>query len=142
MGPKVSVSTCSSFRSNYGGQHFKTSRHPTFCVPPALLEVLFVAVVAVEPEVSGLVAVDIACVAEPQAVVHIAVVFVVLIPACVLVFEVDIPGRPRSFVLPKISSFANSSSSGEIVHKESVHNSSCVRTSYGCGSKFSNVDLH
>jgi len=87
------------------------------------------------------VAVDTADVAEPQASVDTAAVFAVLIPACVLVFEVDIPGHPRSFVLPKIFSFASSSSSAEVVHKESVHDSSCVRTSYGCGSKFSNVDL-
>ena len=117
---------------------------PIFCVlrPPS--EVLFGAAVGVEPEVSELVfvAADIAYVSGPQASVHIAFVFAVLISVCGLVFEVDIPGPPRSFVLPRISSFANSSSSAEIVDKESVHNSSCVRTSYGCGSKFSNVDLY
>ena len=109
-----------------------------------LVEVLSGAVVAdVEPEVSepAFVAVDIAYVSEPQASVHIPSVFVVLIPACVLVFGVDTPGPPRFFVLPNISSFAKSSSSDEVVHKESVHNSSCVRTNYGCGSKFSSVDL-
>ena len=102
-----------------------------------------VAAVAVDPEVSELVfvAVDIADVSEPQASVDIAVVFVVLIPACVLVFEVHIPGPPRFFVLPKISSLANSSSSAEVLDKESVDSSSCVRTNYGCGSKSSNVDL-
>jgi hypothetical protein len=105
-------------------------------------EVVFVAVVA-DPAVAELVfvAVDIAYVSGPQASVGIAVVFVVLIPACVLVFEADIPGPPRSFVLHKIFSFANSSSSAEIVDKESVHSSTGVRTNYGCGSKFSNVDL-
>ena len=64
-----------------------------------------VAAVAVEPEVV-FVAVDIADVSEPQASVDIAVVFVVLIPACVLVLEVDIPdppgllSSPRSVLLP------------------------------------------
>ena len=87
------------------------------------------------------VAEDIADASEPQASVDMPVVSVVLTPACVLVFEVDIPGRPRFFVLPKIFLSANSSSSAEVVDKESVHNSSCVRTSYGCGSKFSNEDL-
>ena len=102
-----------------------------------------VAVVAVDPEVSELVfvVVDIAYVSEPQASVDIAVVFVVLIPACVLVFEVDIPGPPRFFVLPKICSFANSSSSVEIVDKESVHSSTGVHTNYGYCSNLSNVDL-
>ncbi len=105
--------------------------------------VVFVAVVAVEPEVSELafVAVDIADVSEPQASVDIPVVFVVLIPACVLAFEVHIPERPRFFVLPKICSFANSSSSDEVVHKEFVDSPSGVRTNYGFCSNLSNVDL-
>ena len=108
-----------------------------------LLSLSVALLLPVEPEVSELVfvAVDIADVSGPQASVDIAVVFVVLIPACVLVFEVDIPGPPRFFVLPKICSFANSSSSVEIVDKESVHSSTGVRTNYGCGSKLSNVDL-
>ena len=102
--------------------------------------VVGVAAVAVESEVI-FVAVDIPDVSEPQASVHIAFVFVVLIPACVLVFEVDIPGPPRFFVLPKICSFANSSSSAEVVDKESVDGSTGVRTNYGCCSNLSNVDL-
>jgi hypothetical protein len=106
-------------------------------------EVAFVAVVVVDPEVSELVfvAVDIADVSEPQASADIAVVFVVLIPACVIVVEVHIPGPPRFFVLPKIFLFANSSSSAEVVDKESVHGSTGVRTNYGCCSNLSNVDL-
>ena len=105
--------------------------------------VVFVAVVAVEPEGSELVfvVVDIADVSEPQASVDIAVVFVVLLPASVAVLEVDIPGRPRFFVLPKTCSFANSSSSVEVVDEESVDSSTGVRTNYGCCSNFSNVDL-
>ena len=84
---------------------------------------------------------DIAGASEPQASVDIAVVFVLLIPACVLVFEVDIPGRPRFFALPKISWFANSSSSDEVARKESVDSSRGVRTSYGFCSNLSNADL-
>ena len=105
--------------------------------------VVFVAVVAVEPEVSELVFVaeDIADVSEPQASVDIPVVFVVSTPACVLVFEVDIPGRPRFFVLPKICSFANSSSSVGVVDKESVDSSTRVHTNYGFCSILSNVGL-
>ncbi len=100
-----------------------------------------VAAVAVDPEVVFVAVVSIADVAEPQASVDIAVVFVVLMPACVLVFEVDIPGPPRFFVLPKICSFANPSSSVGIVDKESVDSSTGVRTNYGCCSILSNVDL-
>ncbi len=105
-----------------------------------MVVVVGVAAVAVEPEVV-FVAVDIPYVSEPQAFVDIAVVFVVLIPACVLVFEVDSPVHPRFFALPRIFSFANSSSSVEIVDKESVHSSTGVHTNYDSGSNLSNVDL-
>ena len=100
--------------------------------------VVGVAAAAVEPEVSELVFApeDIADVSEPQVSAGIAVAFVVLIPACVLVFGVGIPGPPRSFVLPSFCSFANSSSSAEVVDKESVDSSSCVRTNDGWRSKF------
>ena len=105
--------------------------------------VVFVAVVAVEPEVSELVfvAAYIVDVSEPQAAVDIPAAFVVLTPACVVVSEVHIPERPRSFVLPKICSFPNSSSSDEVVHKEFVDSPSGVRTNYGFCSNLSNVDL-
>jgi len=97
----------------------------------------------VDLEVAELVfvAVDIADVSGPQASVDIAVVFVVLLPVSVVAVEVDTPGRPRLFVLPKICSFANSSSSVEIVDKESVDSSTGVHTNYGCCSILSNVDL-
>jgi hypothetical protein len=102
--------------------------------------VVGVAAVVVEPEVV-FAAVDIPYVSEPQASVHIVFAFVVLIPGCVLVFEVDSPGPPRFFVLPTIFSFANSSSSVEIVDMESVHSSNGVHTNYDSGSNLSNVDL-
>jgi hypothetical protein len=72
---------------------------------------------------------------EPQASGNILAASVVLTPACVLVSEVDIPAPPRFFVLPKFYSFANSSSSGEVAHKESVDSPSGVRTKYGFCSK-------
>ena len=105
-----------------------------------MVVVVGVAAVVVEPEVV-FVAFDIPYVSEPQVSVDIAVVFVVSVPACVQVFEVDILGPPRSFVLHKIFSFANSSSSAEIVDKESVHSSTGVHTNYDSGSTLSNVDL-
>ena len=105
--------------------------------------VVEVAAAAVEYEVAEPVFApeDIADVSEPQASAGIAVASVVLIPACVVVFEVYIPGPPKPFVLPSFCSFANPSSSVEAVDKESVGSSSCVHTNYGCGSKFSNRDL-
>ena len=87
------------------------------------------------------VAAYIADVSEPRASVDILFVSVVLTPACVLVFEVDIPGPPRFSVLPKICSFAKSSSSSEVAHKESVDNSTRVRTNCGFCNNLSNVDL-
>ena len=102
----------------------------TFCVLPAPSQVFVETfVVAYIPDVS-----------EPQASFHIAVAFVVLIPACVFAFEGDIPEPPRFSVLRKFSSFASFSSSHEAVDRESVHSSIRVRTNYGFCSKFSNVD--
>ena len=54
-------------------------------------------------------------VAEPQASVDIAVVFVVLVPVSVVAVEVDSSGRPRFFSFPNICSFPNCSSSVEVV---------------------------
>ena len=110
-------------------------RYSTFYALPPFFQVF------VETFVVVFAAVDIAYVSEPQASVHIPFAFVVLIPACALVFEEDIPEPPRSFVLPKIFSSANSSSSAEVADKEFARNSSRVHTNYGCGSKFSSVGL-
>jgi hypothetical protein len=86
------------------------------------------AVVVVEPEVvfvvdpdvseSGIVfvaVVSVADVAEPQASVDIAPVFVVLVPVSVFAVEVDSSGRPRFLSFPKIDYSASSSSSVEAV---------------------------
>jgi hypothetical protein len=54
-------------------------------------------------------------VAEPQVSVDIAVAFDFLIAVSVVVVEVDSSGRPRFFASPNIDSFANPSSSVEVV---------------------------
>ena len=78
-----------------------------------------VVVLAAEPEVSELgvvfAVVFVADVAEPQASVDIAVVFVVLVPVSVAVVEVGSSGRPKFFAFPNICSFPNCSSSVEVV---------------------------
>jgi hypothetical protein len=77
-------------------------------------EVVFV-VVELSAEVVSVAAVFVADVAEPQASVDIAVVFVVLVPFSVVVVEVDSSGRPMFFSLPNICSLPNCSSSVEVV---------------------------
>jgi hypothetical protein len=71
------------------------------------------------PEVVVLVSepgvVFVADVAEPQASVDIAVVFVALVPVSVVVVEVDSSGRPKFFAFPNICSLSNCSSSVEVV---------------------------
>jgi hypothetical protein len=81
-------------------------------------------------------------VAEPQASVDIAVVFVVLIPVSEVAVEVGSPGRPRFFAFPNACSFPNCSNSVGGVDGESVHNSTGVRTNYGLYSILSNPGLH
>jgi hypothetical protein len=81
-------------------------------------------------------------VAEPQASVDIAVVFVVLVPASVVAVEVDSSGRPKFFAFPNICSSPNCPSSVEVVGEESVHSPTGVRTNYGLCSILSNPDLH
>ena len=67
------------------------------------------------PEVVSVAAVFVADVAEPQASVDIAVVFVVLVPVSVVVVEVDSFGRSKFFALPNICFLSNCSSSVEVV---------------------------
>ena len=57
----------------------------------------------------------VADVAEPQASVDIAVVFVVLVPVSVVVVEVDSSGRPKFLAFPNVDYFASLSSSVEAV---------------------------
>ena len=72
---------------------------------PVLAELLVEPVFAAEPVFD---------VAEPQASVDIAVVFVALVPVSAVVVEVDSSGHPKFFVFPNICSFPNCSSSAEV----------------------------
>ena len=81
-------------------------------------------------------------VAEPQASVDIAVVFVVLVPVSVAVVEVDSSGRPKFLVFPNVGFFASYSSSVELVGEVFVDNPTDVRTNYGLCSILSNLGLH
>jgi len=116
--------------------------------------VVFVAVVAVDPEVSEpevAFAADLE-VSEPgvafaadfvelRAAVDIALAFVVLILVFVAAVEVYSFVRPRSLSSPSIDFSANSSSSVEAVRWESVHSSTGVRTNYGLCNILSNPGL-
>ena len=107
-------------------------------------EAVFVVDLGVSSElgVAFVAVVSVADVAEPQAFAGIAVAFVVLVPAAVVVVEVDSPGLPRFFVFPSIGYYASPSSSVAVVGKESVHNSTDARTNYGCCSALSSLGLH
>ena len=70
-------------------------------------------------------------VAEPQASGNIAVVFVALIPVFLVPVGVYNPGRPGFLSFPNGDYPANSSSSVELVGKESIHSSTGVRTKDG-----------
>ena len=102
-----------------------------FAVAELSLEVL---VLVVEPEV--------VFAFEPQVSVDIAVAVVVLVPVAVVVGAADSPGRPRFLALPNVDHSASSSSSVEVVRKESVHNSTRARTNYGLCSILSSLGLH
>ena len=67
-----------------------------------------------EPGVVIVAVVSVAHVAEPQASVDIAVVFVVLVPVSVVAVEVDSSGHPRFFAFPNIDYYSRSSSSVEV----------------------------
>ena len=95
-----------------------------------------------EPEVVFVAVVSVSDVAEPQASVDIAVAFVVLVPVSVVVVEVDSSGLPRFLAFPNVDYYASSSSSVEVVGKESVHSSTGARTNYGLCSILSNLGLH
>ncbi len=106
----------------------------TFYVPPALFQVFLEAF-----EVAS--ALDIPDVSEPQASGDIPAVFVLLRPACVFVSEVNIPERPKLFVLPRICSFASPSSSFEGAHKGFADSSTGARTNCGFCSNLSSAGL-
>jgi hypothetical protein len=109
--------------------------------------VVFVALVSVADVAEHQASADIAFqsvadVAEHQASVDIVLAFDVLVPASVLVGEVDSSARPRFSAFPNIDYFASRSSSFEVVGEEFVHSSTGVRTNYGLCSILSNPDPH
>jgi hypothetical protein len=81
-----------------------------FFVAAALSPEVFVFVA--EPEVVFVFDLD---ASEPQASVDIAVAFVVLVPASVVVVEVDSSGRPKFLAFPNVDHFASPSSFVEVV---------------------------
>ena len=98
-----------------------------------------VASAVAEPEVLALVL----AVAEPEVVsVDIALAFVVLVPVSDVVVEVDSSGRPKFLAFPNVDPYATSSSSVEVVGKESVHSSTGDRTNYGLCNILSNPGQH
>ena len=105
-----------------------------------------VPVLAGEPEVASAVAepevVSVADVSEPQASVDIALAFVVLVPVSDVVVEVDSSGRPKFLAFPNVDHYATSSSSVEVVGKESVHSSTGDRTNSGLCNILSNPGQH
>jgi hypothetical protein len=119
-------------------------------VEPEVVSVASVSVAVVEPEVVSAAfvsvaepeVVSVADVAEHQASVDIAPAFDVLVPASVVVVEVDNSGRPRFLAFPNVDCYASYSSSVEVVGSESVRSSIGVRTNYGPCNVLSNLGLH
>jgi len=68
-----------------------------------------------EPWVVFVAVVSVADVAEPQASVDIAVVFVVLVPVSEVAVEVDSSGHPRFLSFPNVDYYSSASSSVEVV---------------------------
>jgi hypothetical protein len=95
-----------------------------------------------EPGVVFVVLASVAGVAEPQASVCIALAFDVLFPASVFAVGVYSSRRPRFRAFPNSDYYASSSSSFEVVRKESVRNATGAHTNYGLCSVPSNPDLH
>jgi hypothetical protein len=95
-----------------------------------------------EPGVVFVAVVFVADVAEPQASVDIAVVFVVLVPVSVVVVEACSSGHPKFLAFPNVDPFANCSSSVEVVDQESVHSSIGAHANYDLCSILSNLGLH
>jgi hypothetical protein len=116
---------------------------PAVVVLAVELEVVFVVDFEVsELEVVSVAVVSVADVAELQPSVDILVAFVVSLPASVVAVGVDSPGPPRFHAFPSGDCHASSSSSVEVVGKESVRRSTGVRTNDGLCSILSNLGLH
>jgi hypothetical protein len=150
----------------YREQLFRPLCHPTFYVPPPVLQVVLeteslvvvvfvvaasqpevVSVAASQPEVVSVAAsqpevVSAAHVAGPQASDDIPVPFGVLVPVSVVVVEVDSSGRPKFLAFPNVDCCASFASSVETVREEFFHNPTGAHTSYGLCSILSNLGLH
>jgi hypothetical protein len=114
-----------------------------FAVAELSPEVVFVVDLEVsEPGVVFVAVVSVADVAEPQASGDIAVAIVVLVPVSVVVVEVDNSGRPKFLAFPNVDYLASSSSSVEVVGKESVHSPTDARTNCDLCSVLSNLGLY
>jgi hypothetical protein len=106
-------------------------------------EVLFVVDPGVcEPGVFFVALVSVLDAAEPPASVDIALAFRVLAPVSVFVAEVDSLGPPTFLVSPNADYHSSSSSSSEVVDKESVHSSTGDRANHGLCSILSSLGLH
>jgi hypothetical protein len=98
----------------------------------------------VDPKVVSVVAQPeaFAAVAPEAGAVDIAVAFVVLALASVVVAEADNSERPKFLAFPNVDHFASSSSSVGVGGEESVHSSIGAHTNYGLCSILSSLDLH
>jgi hypothetical protein len=122
---------------------FALAAEPEVVSAVAEPEVVFALVfAAAEPSLEVLALVAEPGVVEPRAFVDIAVAFVVLVLVSVFVVEVDSSGRPKFLAFPNVDHFASSSSSVEVVGKESVHSSTGARTNYGLCSILSTLGPH
>jgi hypothetical protein len=83
-----------------------------------------------------------AAVATEAVSVDIAVAFVVLALASVVVAEADSSGRPKFLAFPNADHFASFSSSVEVDGEESVHSPIGAHTNCGLCSILSSQDLH
>ncbi|MGE5299569.1 MAG: hypothetical protein ACM3MB_01225 [Acidobacteriota bacterium] len=97
---------------------------------------------AAEPEAVFAAPASVADDAEPQASVDIAVAFDALVPVSVVAVGGDSLARPSIPAFPSVDHYATSSSSGEVVSRESVHSSTGARTSHDLCSIFSTPGLH
>ena len=94
------------------------------------------------PRVVFAVLASVADVFEPRASVDIVVLSDVSIPVSVVAVEVDSHVRPTFLVFPNVDYYASSSSSVEVVCRESVHSSTGARANHGFYSILSHPGLH
>jgi len=111
--------------------------------PAVAAAVVFVVVPGISgPLVVFVALVSVSDVAAPRAFGYIAPAFDVLVPVSVVSVGVYSSRRPRFRAFPNSDYYASSSSSFEVVRKESVRNATGAHTNYGLCSVPSNPDLH